>query len=259
MINILIPLAGKSLFFDNNEFIYPKPLIEIHGKPMIQWVYENYLELQEECRFIFAVNKTDCDKYHLDYVLRLVTAESCHIVKLEGETQGALCSCLMTIDYIDNEDNLIIVNGDQIICTDISQVLLTFKNKDYDAGTICFDSVHPRWSYVRLDENNLIVETAEKRPISRNAIAGFYFFKMGKNFVQAAMRSVKKDSNVDGKYFISSSINELVLDQKKMGIFRIKPESYLSFYSPQKIKQHEKDLIFYHKSREECYAACTIK
>lgn len=262
MLNILIPLAGKSLFFDSNEYLYPKPLIELGGKPIIQWVVENYSQISAECRFIFAVNKLDCDKYHLDNVMNLLTDNNCIIVKLDGDTKGALCSSLMAIDHIDNEEPLIVANGDQIICSDLRLALKKIEENEYDASVISFESVHPRWSYVRLDADQFVIETAEKRPISKNAIAGFYYFKAGRDFVVAAMETIRKDSNTDGLYYISSTFNELVLKGKKIGIYKIKNEEYFSFYSPAKIKENENKIVLYQSNCLDWggrYAACTSK
>ena len=109
-----------------------------------------------------------------------------------------------------------------------------------DAGVITFESVHPRWSYVRLNENNLISETAEKRPISKNAIAGFYYFKYGKDFINSAFKMVKKDANVNGFYFVSPTLNEMVLENKTINIFQIQNAKYHTFYTPQKITEYER-------------------
>jgi dTDP-glucose pyrophosphorylase len=158
---------------------------------------------------------------------------------LEKETKGAACSVLMAIDKINNGEPLIIANADQLFDIDLNKVLDTFDKNSVDAGVICFEAVHPRWSFVRLNEKNKIIETAEKRPISKNAIAGFYYFKQGKDFVAAAMGSIRKDANVDGLYYISPTFNELVLSSKNLEIFSIPKEKYHTFYTPQKIKEYE--------------------
>ena len=244
MINILVPIAGQSIFFENSEYKYPKPLIEIGKKPMIEWVINNFNQIKEEKKYIFIVNKQNCIKYHLDDTLKLLTDNNCEIIQIDHETKGAACSCLMAIQYINNDKELIITNGDQIIDTDLNKVLTYFRKKDADGGVICFESVHPKWSYVRLDMNNKIIETAEKRPLSKEAIAGFYYFKKGKDFVNAAMKSIKKNSSVDGLYFIAPVYNELVLDNKYLITYKIDGNKYNNFYSPQRIEEFEKGLSF---------------
>jgi NDP-sugar pyrophosphorylase family protein len=239
MLNVLIPLGGKPQFFDSEEYRYPKPLVEIHGKTMIEWVVENVASAGNDVRYIFVVNKADCQKFHLDAVLRLITQGHCEIIISSGETKGAVCSSLMAIEFIQNDDPLVILNGDQIIDADFNQIMTDFQKRNLDAGVITFESVHPKWSFVRLDVNQNIVETAEKRPISNNAIAGFYYYKKGSDFVMAAMLSIEKDANVNGMYYVAPTMNELVLANKKLGIYKIANSQYHSFYSPQKIKEFE--------------------
>lgn len=239
MINILIPLAGKSIFFDSDEYIYPKQLIEINGKPMIELVLENFLKIKEKKRFIFVVNKVDCNRFHFDNTLNLLTENNCEIIKLSGETKGAACSCLMAIDCIDNNDNIIISNGDQVIDVDFKSILSYFYKNHYDAGVICFEAVHPNWSYVRINNLSKIIEVAEKKPFSKNAIAGFYYFKRGSYFVKTAMKSIENNDNVNGKFYIAPVLNELILENKNLGMFKIESSKYHSFYSPKKIIDYE--------------------
>lgn len=238
MMNILIPMAGATSF-DSAEYRYPKPLIEINGKPMVELVVECLERLQCKKRFIFVVNALDCQKYHLDSVLRLITDNQGIVIQLEKDTRGAACSALMAIDHINNDDPLLISSSDHIFEYDLNLALSEFDRKAVDAGAVCFDSVHPKWSFVRLDENNKITETAEKRPLSRNAIAGLYYFRKGRDFVRAAMRSIEKDASVNGSYYVAPTLNELVLEGKNLEIYQIPASTYHNFYSPHKIKEYE--------------------
>lgn len=238
MINILIPLAGKNQFFPESDFPYPKPLIEIDGKTMIEHVIDNFSTITKKKQFIFIVNTEDCKKYHLDNVLNLLTDHQCKIIRIDRETKGAACSALMAIESINNDIPLIIANADQIFEDDINMYLNEFSR--FDAGVLSFDSVHPRWSYARVDEANLISETAEKRPISKHAIAGFYYFANGSDFVVSSMKMIKKDANVNGLYFIAPVLNEMVLSNKRMTIIPIEKNRYHTFYTPAKIQEFER-------------------
>jgi len=239
MINILIPLAGKNSFFPESEFPYPKPLVEINGKTMIEHVINNFSTITKKKQFIFIVNTEDCKKYHLDNILNLLADHQCKIIKIDRETKGAACSALMAIETIDNEKPLIVANADQIFEDDINKLLGKFAY--YDAGVLSFESVHPRWSYARVDTANLITETAEKRPISKHAIAGFYYFSKGSDFIISAMQMIKKDANVNGLYFIAPVLNEMVLANKKMGVVTVENSRYHTFYTPAKIQEFERN------------------
>lgn len=238
MINILIPLAGKNQFFPEAEYPFPKPLIEFNGKTMIEHIIDNFVTIEKEKQFIFIVNSEDCKKYHLDNVLNILTNHTCKIIKLDNETKGAACSAMMAVEYIDNDTPLIISNADQLFDICLDEVISNFEKSD--AGVITFESIHPRWSYVRLDSENKVTETAEKRPISKSAIAGFYYFKNGKDFISSSSKMIKKDASVNGLYYVSPVLNEMVLENKIIDIFKIENEKYHTFYTPQKIKEYER-------------------
>jgi dTDP-glucose pyrophosphorylase len=241
MINILIPMAGKSLYFSENDYHFPKPLIEIGQKTMIEHVIQNLSTAGKDIQFIFVLSSADCRKFHLDSTLNIITEHKCRILRLDNETKGSACSALMAISYIGNDCPLIIANSDQLF--DDSMQDLIARLQEVDAGVVTFETVHPRWSYVRVDEQGFVVETAEKRPISREAIAGLYYFRRGKDFVEAAMRSIQKDSSVNGNFYIAPTINELILQGKKIRVAKIDAQRYHTFYTPQKIKEYESQLL----------------
>lgn len=241
MINILIPMAGKSLYFSESEYPFPKPLIEIGNKTIIEHVVANLASAAPEVQFIFVLSSADCRKFHLDSTLNIITDHHARIVRLDNETRGAACSALMAVSHIDNDTPLVIANADQLF-DDALHTLIAGLG-DADAGVMTFESVHPRWSYVRLDEQGLVVETAEKRPISRQAIAGLYHFRQGRDFVAATKRSIQKDSSINGSFYIAPTLNEMILQGKRVRTVNVDASRYHTFYTPQKVKEYEAQLL----------------
>jgi NDP-sugar pyrophosphorylase family protein len=239
MLNILLPMAGGNQYFDTTDFPFPKPLIEIGGTPMIELVIQNLSKIQQEKRFIFLVKEDDCRKFHLDNTLRLLGSASSIVIPVGGETQGALCSALLAIDYIAGDAPLLIANSDQLIRGDITQVYQKLAQSHNEAACVTFDSVHPRWSYVRQNHSGQIIEAAEKNPISNTAIAGLYYFAKGDHFIASAKSAIRKGASVDGKFFTSAAINEMILAGKNVRAVHIPKECYVSFYTPQKIAEYE--------------------
>ena len=237
MVNILIPSSGNSEFFADSY--YPKTLYEVKGKPMIELVVSNFSEVTDK-HFVFVFLQNECDKFHTDRVVSLLTEGNCDIVKLKEVTGGALCSCLMTIEFIDNDEELIISNNDQIIDSDLNDALNYFRNCKADCGVVCFKNLHPRWSYVR-SVGDTVVEAAEKRPVSNDAIAGLYYFRKGSDFIEAAKDAIRKGRMFDGRYFITASVNEMILQNKNVMKYDIDGKDYHSFYTPDKIRKFEGD------------------
>lgn len=237
MINILIPMAGKSHYFSEENYPFPKPLIEIAGRTMIEHVIDNLRTASDAVNFIFVISADDVKKYRLDSTLKLITNGSCELIVLPSETKGSACSALMAINHINNKAPLLVANNDQIFDCQISDLLRDFER--FDAGVVTFESVHPRWSYVRLDAQGGVIEAAEKNPLSKNAIAGIYYFAKGESFVVGAMKMIAKSESFNGSYFISPVINQLILDGMTITATHVSNNVYHTFYTPQKIKEYE--------------------
>jgi len=221
-VNVLILAAGKP----NPELAdsYPLCLTEIEGSPLIERILGACARLNPS-KIIVAIRREDARRHHLDNVVKLLCANA-EVVTVSDKVQGAACSALLAAPYTDNDEPLLILNGDSLLTVDFATVINDFMARQLDAGTIAFPSVHPRYSYVRLDESGLVVEAAEKNPISREATAGFYWYRHGKDFVAAAKSMIRKDANVGGFYFICPAFNELVLKHQRIGIFRIEGKQY---------------------------------
>jgi NDP-sugar pyrophosphorylase family protein len=241
MLKIIVPLAGSSELFNNAGYYYPKPLIEINGKIMIEWVLQNPAQITEPFKFIFIISEEDASKFHLDNTLKLV-AHNCEVIKLKKPAKGGLCSVLMAVDKINADDSILILNGDQFIDMDFNWACNYWKTEKIDAGIVTFNSIHPRWSYARL-EDDAVVQTAEKKPISYHAIAGYYYFKVAQDFFKAAFESIKNDVQIDGNFYISPVLNQYVLQNKVVKHLSISNESYHSFYSPKMVMDFERKKI----------------
>ena len=194
MLNIVVPMSGKTPFFDGHDFPFPKPLVEINGITMIEYVTRNISELGIDANVYFMVREDYCKKYHLDDTIKLLLPENAHVIPVAFETKGALCTTLLAIDHINTHDPVIAINSDQYFSYGFKDSVLMLFEDDFDGGCLVFQSVHPRWSYVRVQDQH-IIEAAEKRPITRHAIAGVYGFSHGTDFVKAAHSALQKDAD----------------------------------------------------------------
>jgi len=244
--NILLLMAGSSDAFREAGYIYPKNLIEIQGLPLIQHVLQSLQKsiesLQEQNIQLICMIRAEENRYSYTGGVINLLASGTQVIEVQGKTTGAACTALLAIEYINNTEPLIIINGDQIVETDLVSVINDFQVRDLDGGTIVFEAVHPRWSYVRCNKEDLVVEAAEKRPISNLATAGVYYFAKGQDFVQATMNMIKKDAHVNNIFYVCPSFNEMLLQQAKIGIYKIPREKYFSLASPKGVEFYEEYL-----------------
>lgn len=211
---ILIPMAGEGSRFAKEGYQFPKPLIDVAGKPMIQRVVEN---LDFNAEYIFLVRKYHLEKYEgLRDTLSQITNLKSKIVEVDGLTEGAACTALLAKDFIDNEDDLLIANSDQIIEYEQENFNMLKNLTNVDALVFTFNAVHPKWSFVKTNSRGFITEVAEKKPISNIATCGIYWYRKGSDFIKYSEQMISKNIRVNNEFYIAPVYNELICDGKTL-------------------------------------------
>lgn len=220
--NIVIPMAGNGSRFAEAGYKMPKPLIDVRGKPMIQWVIENLQFDTQHARFIFIVRKEHIERYQVHYLLNLM-APGCIIIPVGKVTEGAASSILLAKEYINNDEHLFLANSDQFVEWNCNEFMYSMIEKSVDGGIATFEADHPKWSYAKLDEKTgYVSEVAEKVRISDHATVGFYYWKRGADFVNYATQMIEKNIRVNGEFYTCPVFNEAIQDGKKIKIFQVK-------------------------------------
>ena len=216
-LNVLIPMAGAGSRFEQAGYTFPKPLIDVNNKPMIQVVVDN---LNIDANYIFVVQKAHREKYNLDTLLNLI-APGCKIVETDGVTEGAACTALLAKEYIDTDAPLFFANSDQFVEWDSNEFMYKMNETDADGGIVTFKATHPKWSFAKIDDSGLVTEVAEKNPISDNATVGYYYWKHGSDFVKYAEQMIEKNVRVNNEFYVCPVFNEAIDDGKKIRSFNI--------------------------------------
>jgi HAD superfamily hydrolase (TIGR01509 family) len=216
-LNVLIPMAGAGSRFQQAGYTFPKPLIDVKGKPMIQTVIEN---LNVEANFIFVVQKEHREKYNLDTLLNLITP-NCKIVEVNELTEGAACTTLLAKEYINNDCPLLMANSDQFAEWDSNEFMYKMVEQNVDAGILSFKSIHPKWSFAKINEFGYVTEVAEKKPISDIATVGIYYWAKGSDYVKYAQQMISKNIRVNNEFYVCPVFNEAIKDNKKIKTFNI--------------------------------------
>jgi HAD superfamily hydrolase (TIGR01509 family) len=210
--NVLIPMAGAGSRFEKAGYSFPKPLIDVNGKPMIQVVVEN---LNIDANYIFIVQKIHREKYNLDALLNLISPK-CSIIEVDGLTEGAACTALKAKNLINNDDPLFFANSDQFVEWDSNEFMYKMLERNVDGGIVTFNSTHPKWSFAKIDDCGFVTEVAEKNPISDLATVGYYYWKHGKDFVNYAEEMIRKNIRVNNEFYVCPVFNQAVSDNKKI-------------------------------------------
>lgn len=225
MLNIVIPMAGLGSRFARVGYSLPKPLIPIHGIPMVRLVIEN-IRPSCEHRFIFICQRSHLNEYGLQNNLKK-WAPRCEIIALDGLTEGAACTVLSAASAIDSEAPLMIANSDQYVDINIDKYLEAMEKNLLDGLIMTMQANDPKWSFVAMNSEGLVQRVVEKEVISDQATVGIYNFRKGQDFVRAARSMIARDERVNNEFYVAPTYNELTAEpDARVGIYNIGSEGH---------------------------------
>lgn len=238
MLNIVVPMAGRGSRFVKAGYQLPKPLIDIHGHPMIEYVTRNIRPYYEH-QFIYICQQEHLEQYHLAQELERM-APGCVIVTVDHITEGAACTVLLAEKYIDNSDALMIANSDQFVDTDIDAYL---KSMGMNDGLIMtMPANDPKWSFIRYDENGFVTLVREKEVISDQATVGIYNYRRGSDFVRFAHQMIDKNIRVNNEFYVAPVYNEMIEAGKKI-VFQDVGEKMFGLGTPEDLEAFRNNLV----------------
>jgi hypothetical protein len=234
VINILVLASSKS-HSKNTDKEFPLCLTEIRGFSLLERIVKNSANIADS-QYSFTFLETEAVRFHLVKVASLLVP-SARSTQVPEMSQGSACTALLAACQLDQAAELLIISANELVDIQLAEVIEEFRNRNLDAGTLTFRSIHPRYSYVRLNDEGLVIEAAQCDPISFFATAGIFWFAKTIYFVEGAKNLIRKDENVAGSYFIAPTFNQLILMQKKIGIKELDISKYLPLKNEQQVDQ----------------------
>lgn len=221
-VQVVIPMAGAGSRFSVAGYDAPKPLIDIDGKPMIQWVIDNLNLAGATYIFIVRTSHLNSERWKLREVLEL-HAPGCIIISTNELTDGPVCSVLLAKDRLIPDIPLLIANSDQFLEWDANAFL--YKSYNVDGCISVFDQPDPtdrKWSYARVDDDGMVTEVREKDPISTYASTGIYYWTRASYFMKYAQQMIDKNLRVNNEFYVCPVYNEAIRDGKIIKVSKCK-------------------------------------
>lgn len=234
-INILVLAAGPTSGEAPGD--YPLCLTESGGVSLLERIVENCAVIPN-AKFTYAFLEAEVRKFHLDNIVELLTPTARIVSVLRG-TQGSGCSALLAASTMPASDELLIVSANEIVDMNMLDVVRDFRARKLDAGTLTFSSIHPRYSYVRLDADGAVTEAAQQNPISRNATAGVFWFRSAGAFVDAVKAMIRKGASTNDAFYPAPAFNEMLLKHARIGATPIESSRYQPLKTDQQLAAFE--------------------
>jgi len=216
-LQILMPMGGLGSRFAKEGYETPKPLIEVDGKPMFIRALDSFKSV-EDIQHIFVIRKEHDEKYDLSRQI-LTQLPDARIALLDHDTGGAVETCLIANDLIDNELPIAVADCDIYFeSSSYFEKINNVENSNLDGMLLTFNSEDPRYSYVELNDANEAVRTAEKVVISNHAILGGYFFRSGELFKSLAQQFITEGLGELKEFYMSHLFNLLLTRSGKVEV-----------------------------------------
>jgi len=228
-INLLIPMAGRGQRFVDMGFSMPKPLVMVDDKHIIDWSFKSIDT--SLYNLIFCVRKDHINQFQIDDILRLKFGKDIKIVVVDGTTEGSVSTCLAASNYIDNSTPLAIYTLDVYFEPGFDWADIPW---DSDGHILTFKANNPAYSYVKLDDDGRVMETAEKNIISSNAATGIYYFKSGNLFVDYANRMIDAGLKTNNEFYICPIYNLMIKDMHQITTSEVEKMHVMG--TPQELK-----------------------
>jgi dTDP-glucose pyrophosphorylase len=223
VLTVVIPMAGRGSRFADAGYGLPKPLLPIHGVPMIEAVVRN-LAPSEPARFVFLCQGAHLAEYGFEARLRAI-APGCAIVPVDGITEGAACTVLLAAHEIDPDDVLVIANSDQWVDRAMDDHLRILRDGALDGLIMTMTADDPKWSFVELDADRLVTNVVEKEVVSDEATVGIYTYARGGDFLRAARAMIAAGERVNGEYYVAPAYNRMIAAGAAVGIDNVGAEA----------------------------------
>jgi dTDP-glucose pyrophosphorylase len=221
-------MAGLGKRFVDRGFNTPKHLLKIEDKTLIELAIES---LDIDGKYIFIVRKNEeVNNDNLKIILRNI--KNCNIIEIDYVTEGPASSCYLVKDLLNENDELVISNCDQILEWSSNNFLSSSRDNNLDCSVLTYISDNPKNSFIKCDENNVVIEIQEKNPISNNALVGVHYFRKAKYFLESYEEIFKNNIRTNNEFYVSGVCNNLIKSHKVGHILLNDNEKYHSTGTP---------------------------
>lgn len=229
---VIIPLGGLGTRFSNEGYSLPKPLINVMGKPIIEWLLDSLsLNTKDNVKVLIPYNNS-LFSYNFEATIKKKYPElDILFLCLKENTGGAAETLLKILENYemknDEDDCVISLDGDNFYSVDILK-LWNCKNMVFCFEDNVSDGI---FSYLEL-KDNIIVDIKEKNKISKWASTGAYCFESWKVLKEYCQMIIHKKIKQKGEYYISNVIREMIKDKHEFNSIRVDLDNYICLGTP---------------------------
>lgn len=231
--NILIPAAGLGQRL-RDHYDSPKISIDINGDPMIVASARSLGLDNPDNQFIFLIPDDPQSDNHKVLGTRLKQEfDGCNVLCVVGRTDGSAHTAIQAVNYIDNDEELLIAESDIIMHWDPKLRDEVFeKLREHDAGVVTVNSDSPNHAYIDMLSGNIFEKEVQQGGM---ALTGLHYWKRGSDFVVSARLMMQSGLKSMGEYYLGPAFNWF---KGSAGFYEIMPDDITFLDTPEDISNY---------------------
>lgn len=235
-IDWVICAAGSGTRFKDFGIDTPKPLIKIHKKTFLEKSIES-LDIFPGDKLILIAQK----KHNLSKLVKQIRNESpwikIKLIEITKKTKGQLDTFLYAEKELRKSASTVIWNCDTYFKSHNLNRLL--RSKEFDGVVPCGKLPGNRWSFFKINKNNIVIDVKEKKRIAPWCSIGLYHFNDPEYLVKVTKKVLKnKAPKKLNEYYVSSLYPHMIKDGKQF--LNCEVELFLPFGTVTDIKKYWK-------------------
>jgi len=218
-IHLIMPMGGSGSRFSERGFPFPKPMIPIREHPFFYWATESIHKFTNLRSLTFVVLREHVERFQIDTIIRRYYPNAfLHI--LDHVLNGAVLTCLEGVQRVGDDAPVVFNDCDHIFsCKEFYSFCNEEQFNAVNGALLTFTSTDPKFSFIELDKDGLIVRTVEKKAVSNQAICGAYFFRSRNVFEEAAKLYLNECTYRE--FFISGIYNVMARQGMRIRSFAV--------------------------------------
>lgn len=225
-LQLVIPMSGLGSRFAKVGYTDPKPLIKVHGRPMIEWVLRMF---PGEETPLFICREEHIEQTPMASVLKELKPKG-EIATIKGEKLGPVAALMAAADKIDDNSPVLVSYCDYYMSWDYAAFLQYLDAGNFAGAIPCYTGFHPHllpaknlYASCRINDSGLLSEIREKHSFEADKTKtlhspGVYFFGSGRLLKDYGNRLMAADDSLNGEYYVSMIYNHLVRDGLRVGV-----------------------------------------
>ncbi len=235
-IDVVITMGGLGSRFRKAGYTVPKYMIEAKGKTLFEWSMISLDGYKKDVnQYIFIAMKEegiDMEGFIKEKCQKLEIVNY-HLILLDYLTDGQATTATLAEKYWNKEHALLIYNID----TYVEPGQMNSEELKGDGFIPCFKAEGDHWSFVRLDEQERVVEIKEKQRISDHCTLGAYYFKTCGLYKKLYDEYYSEEKNlIKGEKYVAPLYDYLLSKGGEIYISDIAPERVHVLGTPEELQ-----------------------